>query len=73
MRIRVRAFGVTVLSFTVDSGPLLELLDEDETYQDNVDPHSITGGSAMNFERDGNPIAANHEEPWYSDGHFGFH
>lgn len=41
MRVRLRFFGVTVVSFVVDSGPLLELLDE----VDEPDPPSgITGG-----------------------------
>lgn len=70
MRVRFRVFGVTLVSFTIDSGPLLELLDE----VDEPDaPSGITGGAMHNFDRDFNPLAANHEEPWYEDrNRFGF-
>lgn len=71
MRLRLRVLGVTVCSFTVDTGPLLELLDEGETYQPDADPNAITGGTSHNFERDCAPLSANHEEPWYED-RFGF-
>lgn len=69
MRVRLRVFGRTVCSFTVDSGPVLELLDEQEPEQEPV--YGITGGGGHNFERDVAPLAANHEEPWYDD-RFGF-
>lgn len=70
MRVRLRVFGFTVVSFTLDSGPLLELLDE---VDEPEAPSGITGGANMWFERDGAPLAANHEEPWYEDrNRFGF-
>lgn len=68
MRLRLRVFGRTICSFTVDTGPVLELVEEEEC----LEPvHGITGGGAHNFERDVAPLAANHEEPWYDD-RFGF-
>lgn len=70
MRVRFRVFGVTLVSLTFDAGPLLEIIEE----PDEDPPSGITGGAMHNFDRDFNPLAANHEEPWYEDrnNRFGF-
>lgn len=63
MRLRLRFLGFTVCSLVWDSGPALELLEEE--------PQGITGGSSLYTERDLDAPNANHEEPWYED-RFGF-
>lgn len=68
MRVRLRVFGVTLVSLVFDAGPLLEIIEE----SDEDPPSGITGGANMWFERDGAPLAANHEEPWYGEDKFGF-
>lgn len=43
---------------------------EDEAYQPDTEQHTISGGSGMMFERDGNPPNPSGEEPWVDK--FGF-
>lgn len=45
MRLRIRCFGYTVCSVTLDNGPALEILEDD----------GITGGADVWMERDTEP------------------
>lgn len=71
MRVRLRVFGVTLVSLVFDAGPLLEIIEDGDEYACGNE-HLISGGPTLYMERDGSPLAANHEEPWYED-RFGFH
>jgi hypothetical protein len=62
VRLVWRVLGYEVLSVGLEQ----ELLLEEET------PVGITGGGGQNFERDGNPINACGEEPYWEDRGFGF-
>lgn len=61
MRLVWRVFGYEVLSVGL----------EDEVIVEEA-PTGITGGGGQNFERDGNPLNASGEEPYWEDRGFGF-
>lgn len=68
MRLRFRCFGYTLASLTLDTGPALKILEQEEEA-----PPGITGGSGDNFERDQYPPDPMREEPWPEERRrFGF-
>lgn len=67
MRIRLRIFGCTVASVTVEREQWVIQPEEPDDA-----PEGITGGSGMAFERDMDPPNPSREEPYWED-RFGFH
>lgn len=61
MRLRLRLFGCTVCSFTLDVGPALEILEE-----------GITGGTGLYTERDLEPPIPEERHNHEYDRGFGF-
>lgn len=63
MRLRIRVFGRTAISVTLDAGQ--------PEYQEDEPPQGITGGPDLYTERDPYPPDPTGEEPW-TDRRLGF-